>query len=271
MIQDPLAVQPLIEAMLHGGGSSVVQCQAAKSLGSIGDPQAIPPLIHALRSRPFGRLPATAASVLGDIGATSAIDPLADVLCGRVTARIRFAAAQALGGMRDARAVGCLVRHLHNHPVQVRVAAAAGLGKSGDARATQALIEALENDPETKVQSAAALALRSSLDDRAVPALIRVLKNQRCPLRVLRAVIGSLGSLQDSSAVDPLIAMLSHKKTYIACAAARALGNIRGQRSVDALTQASASRNEALRICAREQLDDLRWRHSSGLFPDPPQ
>ena len=83
---------------------------AAQSLGEIGDPRAVQPLIVALKERFVGTVSATA---LGKIGDPRAVAPLISVLEDK-DPEFRVAAAQALGRIRDPRVVDPLIYALQD-------------------------------------------------------------------------------------------------------------------------------------------------------------
>ena len=86
-IDDPAAVEPLIEALRGEGVSLDQRWLAAEALGDIGDARAVGPLIHALkddiaRAGYIGELAAVVVEALGDIGDERAVPALTEVLSG---------------------------------------------------------------------------------------------------------------------------------------------------------------------------------------------
>ncbi len=82
---------------------------AAEKLGKMGDPQAVEPLIAALRDEDSD-VRRIAAKVLGKIGDTRAVDPLIAILTDKNEDEfVRSAAAEALGNIGDPRAVEPLI------------------------------------------------------------------------------------------------------------------------------------------------------------------
>jgi HEAT repeat protein len=113
------------------------------SIGDLGDPAAVEPLIEALR------------------------DPFVDV---------QWLAAKSLGKIGDPRAVGPLLEAIRSEDKWLRVGAAWGLGKLRDPRAVEPLILLLK-DTKKMVRRNAAWALGTIMDKRAVPALTELLKD----------------------------------------------------------------------------------------------
>jgi HEAT repeat protein len=160
-----LAVQPL-SAILKNHWDSRVRQAAAKSLGQIGDAQAMEPLIAALKNN---------------------------------YESVRQAAAEALGQTGDARAVEPLIVALKDDEESVRQAAAEALGQTGDARAVEPLIVALKDD-KGSVHQTAARALGKISDAHAVELLIAALKDDKGSVR--QATAGVLVKLYQSDLLD---------------------------------------------------------------------
>ncbi len=108
------ALEPLITLLKNGDREA--REIAAKTLGEIGDPQAIGPLIEALKPDPstdgFSLLDKDkdrqekAAAALGKLKANEAVEPLIDLFRNSRTAfEVRQAVADALGEIGDSRAV----------------------------------------------------------------------------------------------------------------------------------------------------------------------
>jgi len=111
------AVPPLIQAL--GDSDSEVRLAAAWALGDLGDPQAVPALIQALRDHWDVRR--SAAEALVKIG-TPAVPPLIQAL-GDSDWDVRRAAAEALGKLGDPQAIPALIEALGDYRDDVRRAA----------------------------------------------------------------------------------------------------------------------------------------------------
>lgn len=169
-------------------------------LGKSGDPHAVEPLIQVLREGNSTDRRA-AASALGILGAPSAIEPLLISAVSDKDAR-RSAGEAVLHRiqLKDARAVGPLIKALSHENWSVRALAAAALGLLGDVRAVEPLIQLLEFPP---TREAAATALGQLGDVRAVEPLIQLLRNGHKIGR--QSAAKALGRLGDSRAIQPLI------------------------------------------------------------------
>ena len=173
---------------LLGDRDATVRRTAARTLGQIGDPAAIPPLLHALGAA--RRISTTviaealmeigaaghdalvaglrdgsaierriAAAVLGLTGAVAAVSDLAGVAAGDGDPGARAAAVEALGRIGLTGGERTLERVLASgRPVAERAAAAEALGRIGDPDAIAVLAAAVD-DPDEPVARAAAAAL----------------------------------------------------------------------------------------------------------------
>jgi len=195
---------------------------AAEILGNIGDPQAVPALIGALRDErdKGGWVRWAAAEALGKVG-TPALSDLIRVLQDKDW-MARWAAAGALGKIGDSRALPNLIGALQDENEDVRKVAAESLGKIGDPQAIPTLIEALR-DESWLVRHAATEAL-GRIGISAVPALLRALEDEGAEVR--RAAAEALGEIGDPQTVPALVATLRDKDWGVRRAAVWALGKI---------------------------------------------
>lgn len=152
------AISPLIDALENGDDDA--RWTAARMLGRIGDAQAVPPLIDALKLSSVCSAAAKALDSIGwkpendEVGATywiaqrkyehcvaigaPAILPLIDAL-ENGDGNIRRGAAETLGKIGDVRAVSALIHALKDEDDNVRCAAAEAVGRIGDVAAVAAL------------------------------------------------------------------------------------------------------------------------------------
>ena len=121
---DPRAAAPLIAAL----EDAELAPWAAMSLGTLGLPVAVEPLVALLESGDHGS--ACAASSLGKIGDARAVSPLIAALENADTS-VRSTAAKALGAIGDLRAVGPLILGGADANEWVGVQAISALGSLG--------------------------------------------------------------------------------------------------------------------------------------------
>ncbi|NQT37615.1 MAG: HEAT repeat domain-containing protein, partial [Planctomycetes bacterium] len=234
----------------------------------------VPSLVVALDDRHFW-IRLDAAILLADynpfwwIGVVDA--PVREKLVGELIAGLpallkddavetRIAAARALEAIGSGQTVRPLLDALNDEAEPVRRAAAAALGAVGDPGAIMGLIGALD-DPAESVAEAAAHSLGALGDPRAVKPLIEAFRKSTSPIpaqaldqigiAAVEDLIGaldydvqwgrqwaarSLGILQDSRAVEPLLEMFGTERDAQARrATALALGALGDARAVDPL------------------------------------
>jgi HEAT repeat protein len=152
----PEAVKPLTEASADPEPS--VRVAVARSLGSLGDPSALPVLVNLLRD-PQPLVRAAAVRALGTFADPSTVDPLTRALSD-ADWHVRWEAADILGRLKNRSASPALQAALQDAHWYVRRAAAEALGKIGDPSAAAAL-GAAQADSHWYVRQTAAAALKA--------------------------------------------------------------------------------------------------------------
>ncbi len=135
-----------------------VRATAARALGKLGDPAAVPALLASLEAR--RPVPAGVVTMaLLHIGPAAGA-PLAEALATPHSASTRAIAAELLGRLGGLSAAGELIRALrHDRDATVRAGAARALGRIGVQRAVAPLEACLIDDQAPAVRQAAAWAL----------------------------------------------------------------------------------------------------------------
>lgn len=275
----PKAVPALIAAL--DDAHQEVRKAAAEALGTIGDPQAIEPLVQALlrnKREPYYYtwaltrfhtaatafvLPLLAhqdpeirllalreAALLDSLGAMHTADALVAAL-DDPEPRVQDQAAFSLASLGDARAVAPLLAMLPPGPPHDRHSALLALGKLGDARIVQPLLDALQAD--ASLLHGAVVALGDLGDPRGVEVVMAALTHERESIRFCAA--RSLGAIGDQRAVEPLIAALADSDSSVRQQAALALGALGDARAVAPLI--AALREDILRNYAATALGML--------------
>jgi len=131
---------------------------AARALGRIGDPAAVPVLAEALRHAD-GDLGFFVAETLGELGDRRAVSALLEAARSE-NDPARRGAVEALGRIGDRAAVPLLLDLLQNDNEDIRWAAAVALGHLSDPRASTALEKISHTDPFESVREAALAALK---------------------------------------------------------------------------------------------------------------
>jgi HEAT repeat protein len=127
-----------------------VRGEAARSLGALDSPQAVPSLIAALQTDTDAGTRMAAAYALGLIGDARAIDPLLAKLADTSEdPRVRGFVAEAFTCHQERRAVPHLIAVLSDSSAEVRFWAAFALGQLGDPAALSALERLAQTDNAT--------------------------------------------------------------------------------------------------------------------------
>lgn len=247
-LKDRRAVAPLIAIInIRAMQNEVkwIQEAAAEALGSIGEKDAVGPLIelhqftngiNLLRfqqregvSESSTRLLITITQVLGRLGDGRVAEPLLFMLkspgyMSKDHENMKTTVQEALVKIRDDQVVETLMEALMDStPVpldvdnehmrfvatytlsQMRATVAKTLGKIRDTRAVESLIETLK-DSDIGLRRIVAEVLGDIGDTRAVEPLIEALKSDDIPMRGFAAE--ALGKLKDARAIKPLVAMI---------------------------------------------------------------
>ncbi len=142
--KDSAAVPGLLDAL--GDDDPRIRTAAVKALGEIGDPAAVPQLLHIMNTERDGDIRWLATGALGKIG-SAAVPGLLNMLRDEDW-KVRRSAADAIWAMREPGAVPGLLAALQDRNDVVRQAVAGALDAIGEG-AVQPLIEALSSrDPQ---------------------------------------------------------------------------------------------------------------------------
>jgi HEAT repeat protein len=193
--------------------------RAAQVLGQLAHRPAAAPLCRLLADHdPEVRL--TAARALGRIWEPAAVPDLLESLHGprTVPPGVVIRALVSLGPEAQGRVAAGLE---HPDPL-VRAVAIEVLGATGAVSRTSEIVRALREDPHTEVRIKAARALgRLGMPDGLEPLLAAVGPGRPVALRTVAA--GALGSLGAITATDRLVRLLGDPDPHVAATAARAL------------------------------------------------
>jgi HEAT repeat protein len=197
-----IMVQELVP-LLHDPDPAIRR-ETSHSLGALGDPEAIDPLLQALEDGDLS-VQEAAQGALKRLGWSSETQiPQDPVERGRfLVGRKQWAELESMGKM----AVNPLIEALDHPDKYVRWRAARTLGRLGSSRAIEPLIRTLR-DPDPGVRKGAAYALGRLAGEQFVSPLDQVLNERDDILRLEAARI--LGSHRDAqSLVEALIPILS--------------------------------------------------------------
>jgi twitching motility protein PilT len=131
--------------------------------------EATPHIIKLLKD-PDWWLRMTAAETLGNIGDPRAVKPLLDAMADSDTA---MACIEALGRIKDPRALPALCQQMSRSQVEIRIETLEALRKYGERRVVPLLAEVVQNDPSAAVQVRAASVITELTGDaRAAKRLV---------------------------------------------------------------------------------------------------
>jgi HEAT repeat protein len=196
-----------------------VRRSAAKALGEISDPAAVPALVEVLGDS-VERVRTNVAQALGEIGDPAAVPTLVEAL-GDSRWEVRQYTAQALGKIGDSTAVPVLVKVLGDSAWRVRQHAALALGKIGDPAAVPALVGVLDAEAQTLVMD--------NGDDRGQGELERRMERKERKRQhdiVRRSAILALGRIGNPEVINVLQFLLEHQDKNVRQAAQSALEEI---------------------------------------------
>ncbi len=173
------------------------------SLGEIGDPKAIDPLIKSLKSNDRW-IRRSAASALSRINDPRIIEPLVWHLSesNEPDSEVRRSAAEALARLYPVSALDQLAQALHDSSLSVRLLAGVALGRIGQP-ATEVLLKASQ-DPDTKVRDIAVATLGTIGGKLAKDELKKVLANENEDRTVKLTAIQALYKMGDPDSIAEL-------------------------------------------------------------------
>lgn len=226
--EDRVAVVQMLEARgrvqaaqraVRGRGT-VRRARAAEFLGATATPAAYDDLLHLLQSR-SPELRTVAARSLGRMGVPDAVDPLLDALAGpqALPAGVVTMALLHIGPPAEEplRQLGLT----HESPTARRIAAEL-LGVNGTFAAVPALNHLATNDPDPAVRTAAVGALGRIGHPNAVDTLVACLDEHDVP-PLAAAAARSLGQVGSPQPVQALARAVRHENHQVATSAADAL------------------------------------------------
>lgn len=198
------ALELLIDALLHHS-NVVVRRASAKTLTLIGDPQAVPHLVHALLNDEDTVVQSSSVGALARTGEASVTSLLEILASSNSTESHKGHAAWALSFI-GVKAKDRLYAAYDSDSPEVRAAVVGAISKVGeenrdDTKAMNLLLESLQ-DSAPNVRSEAAAVLGNLKYQPAIPKLTELLDHSEGETRKSAAL--SLMKISDCSSIEPL-------------------------------------------------------------------
>ena len=248
----PQAVEPLVRALREDKWPPVQEA-AALALGELKNPTASATLCEVLRSDAPREVRIAAAKALNALADPETFSVLEEALKKDAEAEVRKWATRALGQMSNERAVYALSRTvLGDEDVEVRKWATRALGQLQDVRATAALMIDLEYDPDATVRSDALKNLRNLTELDTIGFITKALADKEVEIR--REAVRLLGKLNHPRAIRPLRQALKDTDPSVRQAAVEALGSVEFPEAVSALVEALDDEDDNIRRYAVQGL-----------------
>jgi HEAT repeat protein len=253
----PAAQDALGQAAQEGSWGALFQLSLKR------DKRALPPLLRYLRHEDKGQQ-AEAAEYLGYLGDPDAVGPLISALRDE-DVHVRGCAAQALAFLEalnpeDDRAAGPLLEALRDEDSTTRELAADALGWIQGPRVLSALHDLFQQEADPEVRLLAAGALGRKGDLRGFDLAVQGLQDSRWQVRV--CAVYALGLMKDQRAVEPLIQALQDENEDVKSKAVQALGKLGGRRATEAVISALGDPEVIFRACR-----ELRWMGEPWAIP----
>lgn len=251
--------------------------QSAYELGELRAFAAVPALIQALQEDVNTYVRSAVAESLGRIGAPEAIFPLMDALRDN-SSFVRRAAAISLGQMQAKQAQMALLQALDDQNFYVRRAAINAIGKLGVNDLGPLLLPYLENQ-DPRIQRTTITALRRLGTAEAIDTLAGMLAvYQTSPnphdLPLVKSLVIALGDLRAVGAV-PVLIQVVRGYVGVRSLAAAALGQIGDPQAGPALLEVLEDKSISLRLAALKSLGKLHYQEAAPTLhrflndPDP--
>ncbi len=268
---DDRAALPVLRERFNSEREPAVRQEIAVALGSMGDKEALPLLVAALRdtANPEGVRNA-ALTGLESIGGKLAGSALVEALSNKQDplkdeTQIRLLA--ALGRFKAWEAIPTIAERLSHANPEIRVAAAEALGKIGDLKDCPPRLRPALKDSSVAVRKAAVTALASLGDRDSIPGMIELANDEATRHEATLA----LAKLPDVRALQVYLRGITEKSPDIRKASSLAIGSIR-DKAEPVLDQLSTRRELAPATLPElrkiyNQLQPVDGWHVMGPFP----
>ncbi len=203
---------PIFLRLLTEDPDRYVRCRCAEGLGATHEPRYGKALAAAATMDVEADVRSTAVWMLDELGDPAAIPLLMHIYAEEKCANVRATAARSLAGLKAVQAIDLLILGLNDPVAEVRAWSAHALGLLAAKTAVPGLI-ALQNDADALVREKLAAALGLIADERASDPLLSLLSDQSARVRSLAA--SSLRSFQDPPVTAALLIALNDPSSLV--------------------------------------------------------
>jgi HEAT repeat protein len=254
-VDHPSRTSALLRAL--GDSEPWVRFVTLRSLGTIGAPEAVPPVLATVEQDPAPHVRLAAIEVIGRISPTEALSVL-EPLTRSSNRDIARSAVAALGNVNRDEALTILEQHSRAAEVSTRLATVDALSRRRETRVSQTLqwMAAVDRAPEVVAAALDALARVGRRDDEQGRAATRALIALTAEPARREAAIGVLSSLPPRRIAD-IAAGLRHASTEVRCASVEALGRMKRAEASRALESALDDPVSLVRLIAVAELKHL--------------
>ena len=228
-----------------------------RTLGAIGAPEAVPPVLAAVEKDPAPHVRLAAIEVIGRISPSEALDVL-EPLATSSNPDIARTAIAALGNVEREEALAILECHSRAPQLSTRLATVDALAQRREPRVPQILqwMAAVDKAPEVVSAALAALARVGARDHEQGSAAARALIALTAEPSRREAAINVLSGLPPRRVAD-VAAGLRHASVDVRCASVEALGRMKRPDASRALESALDDRASVVRLTAVAELKHL--------------
>ncbi len=242
-IGDKRAVPSLLMALEHA--DSRLRREILEALGLLGDRSALGKII-ALFSDPDESVQLSAVQAVQRIPDLRAVRPIIAILHRTQNAALKLQSVNALATCGSQKAVAILSALLPNADTELKKAIAKALCENGSSEAVETLVTLLDVD-DLSIVAMALIGLKKSPVPSTIPNLISLSAHSN--IRVRRHAVEALVETGTDAAFDILEQRLVNDSSpEVRTAAAKGLGRVSGQRSIQLLER--ALRDESAVRCA---------------------
>ncbi|MDM8566754.1 HEAT repeat domain-containing protein [Candidatus Halobeggiatoa sp. HSG11] len=257
------AVKPLLE-LLKYQDLDIHQDVTEALIQILGTVKTVKRLIKLIKSKD-SNIRKGAVIALVELEESGVVELLLDLLEDK-DLEVRLSAIETLGKLGNIEAIEPLLELLKNNHSKIRQNVAKALGQLGEAKSVKSLVELVkDNDSKVRTSAIIALAQLDNNDDKlllikllknnAIEPLIKLLTDRKSEVRSIVAIL--LGQIGNIKAVKPLISLLKDSVADVRFSAAIALSHLDNAEAIKPLIKLLKDENEDVQKIAVYALGKL--------------